>query len=118
MLTLAVAEGVQVALITAGGTVVVGLIGIVAEFMRRQSNALTEVRENTAEARDQVSNTHTTNLRDDMDRMHEDVREVLSVLSQHGTEIREIRSEIRQERRERLSVSERLDDHVANSLLH
>ncbi|QDP44230.1 hypothetical protein KGG70_gp54 [Streptomyces phage Celia] len=113
MTTLALSPATQVALISTGGTIVVAVIGVLVEFLRRQSSALNEVRENTAEARNQVANSHQTNLRDDMDRLHDDVRAVLELVTEHGQDIRGLRSELQQERRERLSVSERLDDHVA-----
>ncbi|AKY03709.1 hypothetical protein AVT26_gp27 [Streptomyces phage Lannister] len=88
------------------------LIGAVVEMLRRQHNAIEEVRENAREARDQVANTHSTNLRDDLDDLHEDVREVLRVLQRHTEEIGGLRDDLRQERRERLAVSDRLDDHI------
>ncbi|MFE3589395.1 DUF2746 domain-containing protein [Streptomyces niveus] len=105
----------NVALITTAGTVTVALIGALVEMVRRQRNAIEEVRENTQEARAQVSNTHTTNLRDDLDELHEDVREVLRVLGRHTEEISGVREDLRQERRERLAVSDRLDDHITNN---
>ncbi|AWY07591.1 membrane protein [Streptomyces phage Yosif] len=110
----AVEPSTQVAVITTGGTVVVALIGALVEFMRRQHNAINDIREHAAEARDQVANTHSTNLRDDLDDLHSDVRQVLDVLRQHGSEISGIRAEIRQEREERLAVSDRLDNHLAS----
>ncbi|QEQ94058.1 membrane protein [Streptomyces phage Saftant] len=103
---------VQVALVTTGGTVFVTLIGVVVEMLRRNHKALAEVQENVSVARDQVANSHTTNLRDDMDRLHDDVREVLDVLRQHGKEIGGLREDLRQERIERLAVSDRLDHHL------
>lgn len=103
---------VQVALVTTGGTILVTLIGVVVEMLRRNHKALTEVQENAQIARDQVANSHSTNLRDDMDRLHDDVREVLDVLRQHGSEIGGLRADLRQERVERLAVSERLDHHL------
>ncbi|WJN62724.1 tail needle protein [Streptomyces phage phiScoe15] len=103
---------VQVALVTTGGTVFVTLIGVVVEMLRRNHKALSEVQENAQIARDQVANSHSTNLRDDMDRLHDDVREVLDVLRQHGKEIGGLREDLRQERIERLAVSDRLDHHL------
>jgi hypothetical protein len=113
-MTNAMEPTVQVALVSTGGTILVTLIGVCVEFMRRQHKALTEVRDNTQEARDQVANSHSTNLRDDMDRLHDDVREVLDVLRQHGSEIGGLRADLRQERVERLAVSERLDNHLVS----
>ncbi|ATE85356.1 hypothetical protein SEA_OLIYNYK_26 [Streptomyces phage Oliynyk] len=91
------------------------LIGALVELLRRQNRAIEEVRENAQEARDQVANTHSTNLRDDLDDLHNDVREVLRVLGQHSEEIAGLRGDLRQERRERLAVADRLDDHITSA---
>jgi L-asparaginase/Glu-tRNA(Gln) amidotransferase subunit D len=104
---------VQVALVSTGGTILVTLIGVVVEMLRRNRKALTEVQENVQVARDQVANSHSTNLRDDMDSLHDDVREVLDVLRQHGKEIGGLREDLRQERVERLAVADRLDHHLS-----
>ncbi|MGW6600615.1 DUF2746 domain-containing protein [Streptomyces sp. NPDC055036] len=112
---IAVEPAANVALITTGGTIAVALIGALVEMVRRQRSAIEEVRENAQEARDQVSNTHTTNLRDDLDDLRADVREVLRILGQHTEEIGGVREDLRQERRERLAVSDRLDDHITNN---
>ncbi|AVE00406.1 hypothetical protein SEA_OZZYJ_25 [Streptomyces phage OzzyJ] len=112
--TFAAESPTQVALITTGGTIAVALIGALVELLRRQHNAIEEVRSNAQEARDQVANTHSTNLRDDLDELHEDVREVLRVLSRHTEEIGGLRDDLRQERRERLAVADRLDDHITS----
>ncbi|MEU6056993.1 DUF2746 domain-containing protein [Streptomyces sp. NPDC047097] len=103
----------QVALVTAGATVLVALLGIAAEFLRRQSHALTEVAAHAQEARDQVSNTHSTNLRDDLDSVMHRIDRVLDGQERHGDVIAALREDIAHERRERLAVSERLDDHLA-----
>lgn len=115
MTTLAMEPGVQVALVTAGGAVAVAVIGVLAEFMRRQSATLTEVR-------DQVSNTHDTNLRDDLDAVMHRIDRVIDgqerhdeALGRHGRELSNLRDEIAHERRERLSVEERLDDHIVSA---
>ncbi|MEU5403706.1 DUF2746 domain-containing protein [Streptomyces sp. NPDC005963] len=88
--------------------------------MRRQMAALGEVRENAQEARDQVSNTHTTNLRDDLDAVAERLDRVLDGQARHteslreqSREISELRGDISHERAERLAVSERLDHHIS-----
>ncbi|WJN62569.1 tail needle protein [Streptomyces phage phiScoe1] len=104
---------VQVALVTAGSTVTVALVGVVVELLRRQANAINEVREHALEARDQVANTHSTNLRDDLDAVAHRIDRVLALQEQHGTDIAALRSDIAHERRERLAVAERLDDHMA-----
>lgn len=98
---------VQVSVVTTGGMVIVALVGVAIEILRRQSSALEEVR-------DQVSNTHDTNLRDDLDRVITGLDTVLDRQADHATEIGILRTEVRHERLERLSVSERLDDHLAD----
>lgn len=109
MTVLAMEPGVQVALVTAGGTVMVAAIGILAEFARRQSSTLTEVR-------DQVANTHDTNLRDDLDAVMYRIDRVIDSQEQHGKSIDRLCNEIGQERRERLSVSDRLDAHLESAV--
>lgn len=115
MITLAMEPGVQVALVTAGGAVAVAAVGVLAEFMRRQNATLSEVR-------DQVSNTHDTNLRDDLDSLMHRIDRVIDgqerhgeALDRHGRELSHVREEIAHERRERLSVEERLDDHIVSA---
>ncbi|MDX3525066.1 DUF2746 domain-containing protein [Streptomyces sp. ID05-39B] len=98
---------------TVGGTILVTLLGIGAELMRRQMKAIGEVADNAQEARDQVSNTHSTNLRDDLDAVASRIDRVLALQEMHSTEIAGLRADIAHERRERLAVAERLDDHVA-----
>ncbi|MEU9795074.1 DUF2746 domain-containing protein [Streptomyces sparsogenes] len=115
MTALALDPNVQVSLVTAGGTVTVALVGVVVELLRRQAGALREVREHAQEARDQVANTHTTNLRDDLDAVAERIDRVLALQEQHSADIAALRTDIAHERRERLAVAERLDDHVAAS---
>jgi predicted nucleic acid-binding Zn-ribbon protein len=110
---LALEPNVQVALVTAGGTVLVTLLGIGAEFMRRQAKAISEVAGHALEARDQVANTHSTNLRDDLDAVAYRIDRVLALQEAHSADIAALRSDIAHERRERLAVAERLDDHMA-----
>ena len=97
---------ILVALITTLGGVIVALIGFWGK--------VTEIRDHTKEAKEQVKNSHTTNLRDDMDAIHEDVRAALELLKQHSKEIGGIREDIRQERDERLVLSKRLDAHLTH----
>ncbi|EFL15317.1 DUF2746 domain-containing protein [Streptomyces sp. C] len=105
---------VQVALVSAGGVVSAAFMGVVIELVRRQGAALAEVREHTQEARDQVSNTHTTNLRDDLDRVISGLDRVLEGQAEHSRDIRELRAELSHERVERLAVAERLDSHISS----
>ncbi|MGW3323873.1 DUF2746 domain-containing protein [Streptomyces virginiae] len=113
MTTLALEPSVQVALVTAGSTVGVALLGIAAEWMRRQAKAISAVAEHAQEARDQVANTHSTNLRDDLDAVAHRLDRVLALQERHSEDIAALRTDIAHERRERLAVAERLDDHVA-----
>jgi len=110
---LALDSSVQVALITTGGTVGVALVGVLVELVRRQGNALADVAENVQVARDHVANTHTTNLRDDIDSLMYRIDRVMDAQESHGRELAALRADIAHERRERLAVAERLDDHVA-----
>jgi hypothetical protein len=103
---------VQVALVGLVGTLGVALLGLIAEGVRRQHKALGEVREHAAASREQVQNSHKTNLRDDMDRMHADVRQVLEVTRSHGYELGHLRRDLQHERTERAALSERLDGHL------
>jgi hypothetical protein len=100
--------------------VALALVGIFAEYVRRKLNAVsdtvTSAEDHAREAKEQVKNSHSTNLRDDMDRMHDDVREALRLivehgesLKRHGSEIGGLRADIRQERQERLHLSQRVD---------
>ncbi|WP_031513722.1 DUF2746 domain-containing protein [Streptomyces sp. NRRL F-5123] len=104
---------VQVSLITAGGAVAVAGLGLLVEYMRRQVNAMSEVRENVQVARDHVANTHTTNLRDDLDSVAAQLNRVLELQELHGRELGALREDMAHERRERLAVASRLDDHMA-----
>ncbi|MFJ9827696.1 DUF2746 domain-containing protein [Streptomyces sp. NPDC101160] len=106
---------VQVALVSAGGVVTAALVGVLVELVRRQGTALAEVREHAQEAREQVSNDHTTNLRDDLDRVIAGLDQVLAGQARHSRDIRDLRADLAHERIERLAVSERLDHHLASA---
>lgn len=112
MTALAMEPSVQVALVTTGGTVCVAVVGVLIEMMRRQANAMVEVRENVQVARDHVANTHSTNLRDDLDAVMFRIDRVIDGQERHNRDLTSLREEIGHERRERLSVAERLDDHI------
>ncbi|WP_412076908.1 DUF2746 domain-containing protein [Streptomyces xanthophaeus] len=106
---------VQVAIVSAGGMVTAALVGVLVELVRRQGTALAEVRQHTQEARDQVSNTHSTNLRDDLDKVIAGLDRVLEGQVRHSRDIRDLRTDLSHERSERLAVSERLDHHLASA---
>ncbi|MFF3017123.1 hypothetical protein [Streptomyces sp. NPDC057939] len=103
---------VQVAIVSAGGAITAALVGVLVELVRRQGAALAEVREHTQEARDQVSNDHATNLRDDLDRVIHGLDRILDSQDHHSEELASIRRDIAHERVERLAVAERLDAHL------
>lgn len=99
-------SGVGVALVTG----LLSIIGIaVAEILRRQHKAIGAVKANSDIVLEQTQNSHRTNLRDDLDAVHRDVRQVLDVLRQHGVEIGGLRRDLSHERDERLDVSRRVD---------
>jgi hypothetical protein len=104
-----VSPDVQVALIGLIGTLGVAFLGLMAEAMRRQHKALGEVREHTAVAREQVQNSHPTNLRDDLDLLHADVRSVLEIIRSHGYELGHLRRDLQAERTDRTALGERVD---------
>lgn len=106
---------VQVALITAGGVLGTAYLGLVGERLRRQTVALAEVREHSQETRDQVSNSHSTNLRDDLDRVINGLDRVLDGQERHEEALAALREEMAHERRERLALATRVDDHIASS---
>jgi hypothetical protein len=112
---MAMDPSVQVAVVTTGGTVCVALVGVLIEMMRRQANAMSEVRENVQVARDHVANTHSTNLRDDLDAVMFRIDRVIDGQERHSEELTALRNEINHERRERLTVAERLDDHIEDT---
>lgn len=95
----------QAALITGAFGVILALL----EMMRRSHKTLGDVRE-------QVQNNHTTNLRDDIDRMVAGQERVMEALEEHGRMLRghgyelgHLRRDLQQERTERLMAVERLD---------
>lgn len=97
---------VLVALITTLGTVLVALIAILADWARKRLDVI----EHHAEAsREQVQNSHTTNLREDIDRIHDDVRAVLGMSERNTEAIASLASDLRQERIERLVVAQKVD---------
>lgn len=105
-------EGVYVAII--GG--IVAIIVAVINNGRRIERAAKSSREHAAAVMDQVQNTHSTNLREDVDDLHDDVREVLTLARQHSEDIGDLRKqtdglrrEARLEREERMQLNERVN---------
>jgi len=98
-------SGVAVAFIS-GVLAIIG--GAVAEFMRRNHNALKEVRATSEAAREQVQNSHSTNLRDDLDEVIQGVRTLLDGQRVHTEQITNLGVDLAWERRERMDLARRL----------
>ena len=105
----ALEPAVQSAAVTAIGAILVTLIGVVVELLRRSHKRLGVVT-------DQVQNSHPTNLRDDVDTLLHGVGQLLDgqarhdeLLREHAADIGGLRQELRHERAERLDVERRLD---------
>ncbi|MEU9126573.1 DUF2746 domain-containing protein [Kitasatospora sp. NPDC048540] len=110
---IAIDASVQGAIVTTAGAVTVAAVGVVVELLRRQGRAISEVRDHAQEARDQVANTHSTNLRDDLDRVIAGLDRVLDGQARHEEALHDLRREVAHERSERLAVAERLDKHIS-----
>jgi len=107
--TLALDPPVQAATVTAAATVMVALIGVMLEMMRRNHKKLGDVQQNTKDAVHQVQNSHSTNLRDDIDRVLQSLDRVELTQRLHGKDIGGLREEMRQERVERNDLERRVD---------
>jgi Protein of unknown function (DUF2746) len=96
---------VQSAIVGLVGAVLVALISLLGILMQRHNKTLNTVR-------DQVQNSHSTNLRDDVDRVLEGVAQLAEMSRAHGYELGHLRRDLQQERVERQALSERVDEHV------
>jgi hypothetical protein len=65
-------------------------------------------RRHLADVRAEVKNSHTTNLREDIDRLIEGVDSLMEGQRRHDAEIAGIRADLRIERRERLALARRV----------
>lgn len=97
----AMSPEVLTAFITSGFGLVGVLGGVIIPLLFRQKKAMKEVRH-------QVQNSHTTNLRDDLDRAVHGIERVLTVLDQHGQQITDLRTDLAWERRERMDLAQRV----------
>ena len=102
---LALDTPVQSAVVTAAGAIIVALVGVALELLRRSHQRLGEVT-------DQVKNSHGTNLRDDLDQVVAAVSRIESAQTLNAGAVTELRAELRHERVERLDVERRLDAHL------
>ncbi|MFY1688187.1 DUF2746 domain-containing protein [Plantactinospora sp. WMMB782] len=97
---------VQVALVAAVATVGAAAIAAIPGLLQRRQ--LREVKE-------QVANNHSTNLRDDVDRVIDGLNNATAALAQvlenqrrHDAEIAGVRQDLRIEREERLTLARRI----------
>jgi len=104
----ALEPAVQSAAVTTLGTVLVALVGVAIELLRRSHKRLGAVT-------DQVQNTHETNLRDDVDSVLAALERIEATQGQHGHDIGGLRQEIRQERAERADLERRVDRLAADA---
>lgn len=88
-------DGLMAAWVSGGCGLVATLLAVVVPKLWKAGRV-------QAEIRDQVSNSHGTNLRDDLDIVRDLVLEV-------HTELRDLRTDLAWERRERADVSRRVD---------
>lgn len=89
---------IVVALITGGLGLIAAVLAAAIPRLHRQTKALEVVRE-------QVQNTHTTNMRDDLDLIRDEMRNGFTQLREA---VRNVHIDLAWERRERIDLAERL----------
>jgi len=90
------------------GTVVGGIFACLVALIQRQrksDRAIEETRDHAAATRDQVQNTHSTNLRHDIDGVARDVRTILEITRENTRDIGGLSATIR-------AAEARLEDHI------
>lgn len=102
------AEPVLVAFITSGFGLVGVLAGYIVPALLKQNKAMKIVQADSAAAREQVQNSHGTNLRDDLDKALAGIAMVLEGQRQHTMDINGVRVDLALERRERITLAERV----------
>ena len=133
MLLAAIDPSVQAAVVTTIGLIVVALLGLIAEGLRRNHVATRSIKKDTRASREQVQNDHSTNLRDDVDRILEVIEKVAATtdslvdgqhrlgeglrtatvrLDQLRADQTQSRVDQAQERQERLAADERIGHHI------
>jgi hypothetical protein len=98
---------VQVALISTIGAILVAVVGLIGSRMAKHGRQIAESAADVKEVKEQVVNSHPTNLRADLDGIREDMRQGFTIL--HDT-IHDIRVDAAWERRERMDLSKRVDE--------
>jgi len=86
------------ALITGGSSVMAAGLGFLGNRMHKGLKT-------TQEVRDQVSNGHQTNLRDDIDRIIDGQEKLLKGQAEHTAQIADLQADLSWERRERLDLA-------------
>lgn len=81
-------DPVAVAIISTVGSVILGLFGLVAHQLKG-------IKRDASEARYQVKNSHKTNFRDDIDDLHQEVRDFRKERREDHKEVLAIRTDIR-----------------------
>lgn len=103
---------VQVSMIAAFASVIVALLGLLAEGMRRNHNALRAVKKDTRGTREQVENSHSTNLRDDIDLLAQLLEKQDTKSDAVLEAVTYLRRDVQQEREERLEADKANRDHI------
>lgn len=116
-------EGVVVALIAAGQAVTLGLIGLLSARLGQVKKDAAAARTNSAAARVQVENDHSTNMREENDSRHRETKGWIdelrrAVTGQFATVTRDIgglREEIRIDRHTNAQRFNNLEDRIKES---
>lgn len=91
-------DSVQVALITAGFPLIAAMAALLVPYIFKQKRDMAVVKE-------QVANSHKSNLRDDIDL-------VIKLVESVKDEVADLRGDIAWERRERMDAVRRLETHL------
>lgn len=73
-------DDVLITLITVGGGGTLALLGTVLAQMGQQGRLMRRVSKDAAASREQTQNSHTINLRDDIDRKHQETHNTLEAI--------------------------------------
>lgn len=95
------------------GTVVAGIFACLVALIQRQrrsDRAIEETRDHAAATRDQVQNTHSTNLRHDLDGVARDVRTILALTRQNTLDIGALTAAIE-------AAEQRLAEHIETAAI-
>lgn len=123
---LALEPTVQISIIAAFASVIVALLGLLAEAMRRNHNAVRAIKKDTVNTKEQVANSHSTNLREDIDvitglvekvavnteKLRDGQANIVSRVSELRNDQHQSRVDAAQERVERQQADARIDAHI------